>query len=114
MVTFDMQQMSWFTINPGFTRGNHLHLETVEIFLCLEGSVLFISEDKFGRTTEVSMQVGDMVRVPPWNKHKFSNVSSSLAKVLVLSNRCFDPDDPDTFVDFKDAERYNAIERITP
>lgn len=95
---FAIEQISWFSIEPGHFRGGHWHKQTQEIFVVMDGSVQFLSKprDKTGYEWRAhNMTEGQWIDAPVLMPHGF--YSKKGAKVLVLSSKKFDPKDPDTF-----------------
>ena len=88
-------QISWFSIEPGNTRGHHFHNKTQEMFIVLEGEVVYISGRVDSITDFRTLMAGEMVKTEPYDHHAF--YSSRGAKILALSSRHFNVNDPDTF-----------------
>lgn len=93
------EQVSWFTINAGKTRGNHYHKTTIEKFILLEGECkitltsVFNPHNKLEFTLEES---GESFFADTYMIHTF--YSEQGCKILVLSNKEFDLKNPDTYV----------------
>jgi UDP-2-acetamido-2,6-beta-L-arabino-hexul-4-ose reductase len=96
--TPDCGQFSFFTVNPGTTRGSHYHHTKTEKFLIVKGSALM----KFRNlvTDEISMitisadrpQVVDTI--PGW-AHDITNIGDEEAIIMLWANEIFDQDHPD-------------------
>ena len=93
------EQVSWFTINPGKSRGNHYHKSTIEKFILLEGEckITITSALDPNNSMEFTLeQSGESFFAETYMIHTF--YSETGCKILVLSNKEFDPDKPDTYV----------------
>ncbi len=96
---FDVKQISWFSIEPGKERGGHYHKKQIEKFIVLDGLVTVRIEDAGGRIFHHHLlSSGMLIEMTPYYKHTF--MSEKGAKMLVLTNRLFDPDDTDTYTKF--------------
>lgn len=97
---FDIKQINWFSINPGETRGAHFHKIQKEMFVILEGAADITMQRPTGLpNTSHNFGSGNVMLVLPFEKHTF--FSKNGCKILTLSDREFDANDPDTYVDFK-------------
>jgi dTDP-4-dehydrorhamnose 3,5-epimerase-like enzyme len=101
------EQISLMTITPGSFRGNHYHKKLYESFMLIEGECdAVLSCDDGDRETytgwvglksnQVKMKLYEWIVIPPRWQHSF--FSKSGAKVLIISSKEFDPNDPDTFI----------------
>lgn len=99
--TSDSGQFSYFTVHPGFTRGDHYHHSKTEKFLVIKGESLFrfrhllTNELVEFRTSGNSSQVIDTI--PGWT-HNITNIGREEMVVLLWANENFDPQRPDTVV----------------
>ena len=94
-------QLSYFSINPGMTRGGHYHHQKFERFTVVHGSVEFefinISTNEAMKIRVESSKPEIVHAIPGW-QHYVSNLSTkNTAGVLVWANEIFDPGNPDTF-----------------
>ena len=94
-------QFSYFSINPGMTRGGHYHHQKFERFIVVHGSVEFefinISTNETMKI-QVDSSTSEIVHATPGWQHYVSNLSTeTTAGVLVWANEIFDPANPDTF-----------------
>jgi UDP-2-acetamido-2,6-beta-L-arabino-hexul-4-ose reductase len=96
--TPDCGQFSFFTVNPGVTRGSHYHHTKTEKFLVVKG----VARMRFrhmvtGETYEVTVS-GDKPQVvdtiPGW-VHDITNVGDSESVVMLWANEVFDRQRPD-------------------
>jgi UDP-2-acetamido-2,6-beta-L-arabino-hexul-4-ose reductase len=93
-------QIGWFGVEPGLARGGHWHKTLTEIFVLLEGTVTATLETRDGIKSRFLMSnsnFADVLIVPPQTKHMFEGGTQG-AKMLVLSDRLFDAENPDTFI----------------
>ncbi len=99
---FDPEQISFCTINPDFVRGRHYHKQMLEVFIVIEGEmeitqqwiengVLLGDPDIFTMTPDRNQMV---VNEPnQWH----SVTSDNGCKFIIITDKEFDPDDPDTY-----------------
>jgi UDP-2-acetamido-2,6-beta-L-arabino-hexul-4-ose reductase len=92
-------QISYFTANPGITRGGHYHHSKTEKFLVVQGIARFrFRHIVTGKRVEVisnSCESRVIDVVPGWT-HDVTNIGSEELVVLVWANEIFDPHRPDT------------------
>lgn len=84
------------SINPGESRGKHLHRLAHEWFTVVAGDVRFsfadpASGDRFD--LEISAFTPASISVPPGVGHELVNVGDSVAIVVAFADRFHDPDD---------------------
>lgn len=88
------------TTNPGFTRGDHVHLHKIERFQVLSGTGLIrlrrvLTDDVIEfRCTGDEPAVVDM---PTMWTHSIENVGDDELVTSFWTNELFDPDNPDTY-----------------
>lgn len=93
-------QFSYFTANPGLTRGSHYHHTKTEKFLVINGNALFrfrnilTNEIVEARTSGKTPEIVDTI--PGW-AHEITNVGDDELFVLLWANENFDLQKPDTF-----------------
>lgn len=97
--THNSGQVSYFTANPGVTRGGHYHHSKIEKFLVIQGKALFrfrhvISNDYFEITVSAD-QAKIVETIPGWT-HDITNIGSNELISLLWANEVFDPNHPDT------------------
>jgi UDP-2-acetamido-2,6-beta-L-arabino-hexul-4-ose reductase len=97
--TNDFGQFSFFTLNPGMTRGGHYHHTKNEKFLVLQGSAKFgfrnvITNQSF--ELNVSCDNPLVVETIPGWAHNIKNVGLSIMVVMLWANENFDKSNPDT------------------
>ena len=93
-------QVSFFTINIGFTRGGHYHHTKTEKFLVVRGKVEFKFINILNNQQEI-INADDsnpviIHTIPGW-AHDIKNVGDSEAIVILWANELFDKDNSDTF-----------------
>ena len=92
-------QISYVTILPEETRGNHYHLRKTERFVVVYGSAVFTVKD---RVTEDLMKVTVTgakpmaITVVPNHTHALTATDEG-AVVLIWVDEQFDKEDPDTY-----------------
>jgi UDP-2-acetamido-2,6-beta-L-arabino-hexul-4-ose reductase len=97
--TLDSGQFSYFTANPGVTRGGHYHHTKTEKFLVIKGDALFrfrhiFSNEIFEIQTSESMpQIVDTI--PGW-AHEITNIGENEMVVILWANENFERTRPDT------------------
>ena len=97
--TADSGQFSYFTANPGTTRGGHYHHTKTEKFLVVRGAALFrfrhlLTGELFEfRTNGAMPQVVDTI--PGW-AHDITNIGTNEMVVILWANENFDREKPDT------------------
>ena len=92
-------QFSYFTANPGITRGGHYHHSKTEKFLVVKGTARFkFRHMQTGQTHElqtIGSQPEIVETVPGWT-HDITNVGSEVMIVMLWANEVFDRARPDT------------------
>jgi len=97
--TADSGQFSFFTANPGVTRGGHYHHTKTEKFLVIKGSARFgFRHVVTNETYEVltSDHVSTVVETVPGWTHDITNVGTDEMVVMLWANEIFDRANPDT------------------
>ena len=99
--TKETGQFSYFTANPGITRGGHFHHTKTEKFLVIKGTAKFgfrdiVTDERFEIVTS-----GDephvVDTVPGW-AHEITNIGDDEMLVMLWANEIFDREHPDTMV----------------
>lgn len=93
-------QTSFGTTAPGYTRGEHFHLEKVERFVVVSGAGVIklrklFSDEVF--SFAVSGERPVVVDMPPLYAHSLTNVSTDDLLTMFWTNDHFNPDSPDTY-----------------
>ncbi|MDY0050528.1 MAG: hypothetical protein RBR73_07255, partial [Halothiobacillaceae bacterium] len=98
--TPDCGQFSFFTAQPGVTRGGHYHHSKTEKFLVIKGAARFrFRHMQTGETHELVTR-GDKAEivetVPGW-AHDITNIGSDEMVVMLWANEVFDRSKSDTY-----------------
>jgi len=97
--TKDSGQFSFFTADPGITRGGHYHHSKTEKFLVIQGEAKFgfrhIDTDETHEIVTTSKELTVVETVPGWS-HDITNVGTEEIIVMLWANEIFNPDNPDT------------------
>jgi UDP-2-acetamido-2,6-beta-L-arabino-hexul-4-ose reductase len=98
--TPDAGQFSYFTSQPGITRGGHFHDTKTEMFLVVQGEAVFgfrhvltgeVHSIRVSGTTPTVVQT-----IPGW-AHDITNVGTGQLIAFLWANEVFDRTRPDTF-----------------
>ena len=99
--TSDNGQMSYFTAQPGVTRGGHYHHTKTEKFLVVKGNALFrfrnILTDELVEF-ETDGESPKIVDTPPGWSHDITNIGINELVVMLWANENFDKENPDTIM----------------
>ena len=98
--TPDCGQFSFFTANPGITRGGHYHHTKTEKFLIVKGRARFkFRHMQTGETYEfeTSDETAEIVETVPGWTHDITNIGSVEMLVMLWANEMFDRSRPDTY-----------------
>ncbi len=98
--TPDAGQFSFFTANPGITRGGHYHHSKTEKFLVIKGKARFrFCHMLTGAFYELytSGEESEIVETVPGWTHDVTNVGDDELICMLWANEIFDRDKPDTF-----------------
>jgi len=98
--TPDSGQFSYFTAQPGITRGGHYHHTKTEKFLVIRGNARFKfrnmdSLEEFEMVT--SAGVPTVVETVPGWAHDITNIGEDEMLVMLWANEIFDRNNPDTY-----------------
>lgn len=97
--TPDCGQVSFFSAQPGVTRGSHYHHTKAEKFLVLRGQARFrFRHVVTGESHQLDVRSAEsrvVESVPGW-AHDVTNTGSEELIVLLWSSECFDATRPDT------------------
>jgi UDP-2-acetamido-2,6-beta-L-arabino-hexul-4-ose reductase len=92
-------QFSYFSANPGVTRGGHYHHSKVEKFLIVHGKARFRFRHVLTQETReifTSADVPTVVETIPGWAHDVTNVGDDIMVSLLWANEIFNRDKPDT------------------
>jgi UDP-2-acetamido-2,6-beta-L-arabino-hexul-4-ose reductase len=99
--TKDSGQFSFFTANPGVTRGGHYHHTKNEKFLVIQGKALFrfrsLDTGEYFQLEITGDNVQVIESIPGWS-HDVTNIGSTDLIVMLWANEIFDRSRPDTFM----------------
>ncbi len=97
--TKDSGQFSYFTTQPGVTRGGHYHHSKTEKFIVIKGSARFgfrhIVTDETYEVFSKDKELQVVESIPGWT-HDITNIGEKEMVVMVWANEIFDKDCPDT------------------
>lgn len=99
-LSWSPKQISLLTINPSYYRGHHYHKVVREAFILIEGDcrlTVFKKDEEMPKLgLEQDMKLYEVYVVIPGEEHTL--LSQKGAKLIVLSDTVFDPNNPDVFV----------------
>ena len=83
------------SINPGEIKGPHIHKKRITYFSCIYGSIVLIIKDDTGKFHEIKINSVKPVLVSVSNGTAVAliNPTETIAKVLVLADIAWRPDD---------------------
>ena len=83
------------SVNPGETKGPHLHTKRNSYFICIRGKVVFIAKSKNGEYKEFisSEEEPTLVYVPKNLSSAHVNLSGNVSQVLTLADLAWKPND---------------------
>ena len=93
------------SVNPGEIKGPHLHKNRTSYFSCIHGKVVFIIQDKDRNFEEIEMDSEKpvLICVPNGIASAHVNVGKELARILVLADIAWRPNDNEMInVEFSD------------
>ena len=83
------------SINPGEIKGPHIHKNRTTSFFCIDGSIVLIIQDDDKKFHEIKMNSEKpvLITVPNGIAAAIVNPTGKIAKVLVLADIAWRPDD---------------------
>ena len=83
------------SVNPGEIKGPHLHKKRNSYFTCIEGDVIFVVKDEYGKYLEIesSHEKPRLIKVPKGIPSAHINKSDKIARILVLADISWRPND---------------------
>jgi len=83
------------SINPGEIKGPHIHKNRTTSFSCIHGNVVLIIQDESKKFHEIKMDSAKpvLVTVPNGIATAIVNPSTKFAKLLILADIAWKPDD---------------------
>ena len=98
--TPDCGQFSFFTAQPGVTRGGHYHHTKTEKFLVISGYARFrfrhMQSGEIHELVTRSSQAEIVETIPGWT-HDITNIGNDELVVMLWANEVFDRSKPDTY-----------------
>ena len=91
------------SVNPGEIKGPHIHKNRTTYFSCIHGNVVLVIQDQKGKFHEIKTDSEKpvLVTVPNGIAAAIVNPSTKIAKVLVLADIAWKPNDNEMInVDF--------------
>jgi hypothetical protein len=76
--------------------GTEWHRTREEIVFCLEGLILWICEDLFGKQKEFIININTGIWIPPFILHTYKSLEEK-SGLLIIANNVFIPDDSKTY-----------------
>tara|TARA_B110000503_G_scaffold82063_1_gene125274 strand:+ start:689 stop:1801 length:1113 start_codon:yes stop_codon:yes gene_type:complete len=98
----DIGQISYLSIKPGETRGNHYHNTKVELFFLVSGFVKFNIQNIFSKK-KITITLKEGKKIPsiltqPGFAHNIVNYGKKDAKFIIWSNEIYNIKKPDTHI----------------
>jgi len=83
------------TVNPGETKGPHLHKQRTSYFSCIHGKVIFIIRDNDGKYFEIETTAEEplLVKIPKGIMSAHINPTKDVGRVLALADIAWKPND---------------------
>jgi len=91
--------------NKGERKGPHIHTKRTSYFICIQGKVVFIIKDQFGKYHEVILDENDpsMIIIPKNIASAHVSLHNEISKILTLADISWKPNDNEmTNVTFDD------------
>ena len=94
------------SVNPGETKGPHIHTKRNSYFVCIHGKVVFILKNENGEYLEIESSEENpvMVFVPKNVPSAHINCSKNISRILALADIAWKPNDNEmqnvSFVDY--------------
>lgn len=95
-------QLSYLTVAPLCTRGNHYHMRKEEWFCCIHGTCKMTLTDvktKITKCIVLDSSNREFFKVNPFENHSVYNPDSeNKCELLIIISEEYDDKDPDTFI----------------
>ena len=103
------------SVNPGESKGPHIHTKRDSYFVCIHGKVVFIIKEKNGNYTEIesSDEKPVMVYVPKNCSSAHVNLSKNVSRVLTLADLAWHPNDEEMKNDSFDNYNWSKWEKYS-
>ena len=93
----DFEEINFFQVKRGVTRGNHFHKRNRELMVVTRGRLrLRIEDKKTGARTERVLEEGDCIVIEPYDVHSLTAEEDS-SVVACNTVAPYDESDPDVF-----------------
>jgi len=85
------------SLEPGATRGNHVHHKQLEFAMVFGGRCLVAAEDEKGRREEMIVEPDDLFlfEIQPNIRHAFKNIGERTMFLLAYTDTPYDHENPD-------------------
>lgn len=87
MEAIDFNYATVITSRKGVTRGNHYHQKTIQWVYVLHGRMLVHSRLPDGQLQRAVLEVGDLIKNPPFEQHALTALEDSEFLVLTAGLR---------------------------
>ena len=83
------------SVNPGEIKGPHMHKNRTSYFLCIEGKMIIVIQDKNGEYHEIEANSNSSKLVSVSNEISAAivNPSNKISKILVMADVAWKPND---------------------
>lgn len=83
------------SVNPGETKGPHLHTQRDSYFVCIRGKVVFIAKDLQGKYHEIESAEDNpiLVKIPKNCPSAHINTTNQISTILTLASIAWRPND---------------------
>jgi dTDP-4-dehydrorhamnose 3,5-epimerase len=111
LIDFTPKMIYLTSVNPGETKGPHLHTKRDSYFVCTEGKVVFIVKNKLGIYEEIESSADNpvMVKIPKGIPSAHITPTKNISSVLALASIAWKPNDDEmknTLFDDYDWEKW--------
>ena len=102
------------SVNPGESKGPHIHTKRNSHFVCIHGEVVFVIKEKNGNYKEIisSEENPVMVYVPKNTSSAHINLSKNISRVLTLADLSWHPNDNEMNNDSFDDYNWSKWEKL--
>jgi len=83
------------SVNPGEVKGPHIHKNRTSYFLCIQGEMVIVVQDKNGRyhEIEVNEEKAKLISISNGVAAAIVNPTNEITKILVLADVAWKPND---------------------
>ncbi len=95
IIDFEPKMIYISSVNPGETKGPHLHTKRDSYFVCIRGKIVFITKDPSGKYHEIESSEENpvMVKVPSNYPSAHINLANQLSTIMTLASIAWRPND---------------------